>query len=359
MKNFFSLLLITTFTSLSLPIHSHAEENYVPSWLRAKYNAYSIFEDMPADHPYYQYAVDLFRQGVINGYGGAGRSMGPDNQILRAEVTKVLAFASELTIATQLSESSFTDVSPDDWFFPFVENMYRFDMINGYGDGTFGPANPVTFGQTLKLVTVVMGLSENMNTTGDNWATPYYDFLIAKNIIPSEMRDKDFNETMTRAEVFALVSRALTMKDSGTATFTHTIKVDIPEFEIKNLTARSTMLTDSSVWLSDLSNSNAGYYYDYKHDNHIVFAHSSVWDGDSAEPIFKPILERGMDERDFFTLTINGTEKIYHVLSMEMIHPREVEKVLDADPEVDAILFTCGMNYNTERWLVKATEVKN
>jgi hypothetical protein len=46
----------------------------------------------------------------------------------------------------------FTDVCPDDWFYPFITGLSDLGVVSGYADGTFRPNNDITRGQMMKIV---------------------------------------------------------------------------------------------------------------------------------------------------------------------------------------------------------------
>jgi hypothetical protein len=56
--------------------------------------------------------------------------------------------------------SSFSDVCPDHWAYPFVECMASRGIISGYADGTFKPDNSVTRAQLSKIVANSAGFNE-------------------------------------------------------------------------------------------------------------------------------------------------------------------------------------------------------
>jgi hypothetical protein len=51
----------------------------------------------------------------------------------------------------------FTDVNPNDYFYPAVRYLYCRGVISGYGDGTFRPYNNTTRGQLAKIVVLAEG----------------------------------------------------------------------------------------------------------------------------------------------------------------------------------------------------------
>lgn len=107
------------------------------------------FPDVEEGAWYYDYIETMYNYGWINGYpDGYFR---PGVGINRAEIAKMVVNA--FAIDQDLSGAPhFDDVSEGDWFFGYVETAYNNDLIRGYGDGTFGPANAVTRAETAKIV---------------------------------------------------------------------------------------------------------------------------------------------------------------------------------------------------------------
>ncbi|MDD2402803.1 MAG: trypsin-like peptidase domain-containing protein [Clostridia bacterium] len=46
----------------------------------------------------------------------------------------------------------FKDITPDKWYYKFMQRIVRMKATNGYPDGTFKPENPVTRVETLALI---------------------------------------------------------------------------------------------------------------------------------------------------------------------------------------------------------------
>jgi S-layer family protein len=54
--------------------------------------------------------------------------------------------------------TTFSDVCPGDWFFPYVSNLTTLNAISGYPDGTFRPNNQITRGQIMKVIVQALGI---------------------------------------------------------------------------------------------------------------------------------------------------------------------------------------------------------
>lgn len=55
----------------------------------------------------------------------------------------------------------FPDVKPDDWFFPYVEDLKKEGLLQGYPDGRFGSWDPVNRAELAKIISL---LKEKLET---------------------------------------------------------------------------------------------------------------------------------------------------------------------------------------------------
>ena len=78
--------------------------------------------------------------------------------------------------------STFFDVSPNDWSRRYIDYVFNNNVVQGYGDGTYGPADSVTRSQVLKMAYEGAGKVTNANAPnpefkdvdGDEW---YYEYV--------------------------------------------------------------------------------------------------------------------------------------------------------------------------------------
>lgn len=111
-------------------------------------------------------AVDkLVAYGIITGYDdngdGVAESFKPDNQITRAEfaaiVTRMKGVADNLP---KDSVTGFWDLDSDSsraWARPYVKAAVDLKIINGFEDGSFRAAEPVTYEQAVKMLICAIG----------------------------------------------------------------------------------------------------------------------------------------------------------------------------------------------------------
>lgn len=106
------------------------------------------FPDVNEGDWFYDYVETMYNYGWIDGYPDG--TFGPAGIINRAEMAKMVVNAFEISEVD--NGPSFSDVSPSDWFYSYVETVKAHAIMLGFGDGTFAPANAVTRAETAKIV---------------------------------------------------------------------------------------------------------------------------------------------------------------------------------------------------------------
>ncbi|MDP6576149.1 MAG: S-layer homology domain-containing protein [Candidatus Peribacteraceae bacterium] len=95
------------------------------------------------------------REKIVQGY--PDNTFRPDDNVNRAEALKILLLSANIKPPEEYdSPLPFSDINPDDWFFPYVKDAIELDVIEGYGDGTFRPANPMTRAEASKILLLLM-----------------------------------------------------------------------------------------------------------------------------------------------------------------------------------------------------------
>ena len=86
------------------------------------------------------YVNTLYRRGIVNGV--ADGVFSPNGTVTRAMVVTILGRADGAD--TSGAASAFSDVSASAWYGPYVAWAESCGVVQGYGDGTFRPNDPVT-----------------------------------------------------------------------------------------------------------------------------------------------------------------------------------------------------------------------
>lgn len=95
---------------------------------------------------------ELVDMGILE--GDHEGNIRPYDLVNRAEALKLLLMMSGLDSFEPSDDgiSPFSDVKPDDWFYPYIKNAYEKGYISGYPDGTFRPSGGINRAELLKLL---------------------------------------------------------------------------------------------------------------------------------------------------------------------------------------------------------------
>ncbi len=99
---------------------------------------------------------DLGSRMVVS--GDVNSLFHPDHDITRAEFAAILVQGLGLK-ADNAAESLFPDVKPDAWYSGAVPTAHTYHLINGFGDGTFRPADNITREQAMAIIANAMNLT--------------------------------------------------------------------------------------------------------------------------------------------------------------------------------------------------------
>ncbi len=94
---------------------------------------------------------------VVTGYEDG--TFRPDAPVSRAEAIKMLLKLLPAMPDSDLGSHYFSDVSPTDWFAPYVEKATDREIMRGYGDSIFGPHQSITRAETAKIIEI--GMKQN------------------------------------------------------------------------------------------------------------------------------------------------------------------------------------------------------
>lgn len=121
------------------------------------------FKDVLSTNTFVAYIEFAAKAGLVNGYPDG--TFKPDHIVNRAEALKLATTffnfdfdaslrGQALLSAYGLESNPFTDVDLSQWYAPYVIYMYANHVVSGYGNGTFGPGNTVTYAEFLKIATL-------------------------------------------------------------------------------------------------------------------------------------------------------------------------------------------------------------
>ncbi len=112
-----------------------------------------MFSDVDTGYWGAEYIETVAARGIFKGY--ADNTFGPDKPITRAElaaaIARYLGVAQEMQSKDILRISPLTDISGN-WAEQSLDELYRFGIVSGYGDGSFHPNNTITRAEAFKMI---------------------------------------------------------------------------------------------------------------------------------------------------------------------------------------------------------------
>ena len=166
------------------------------------------FSDVAADNAHKNAIDELVALQIVNGYEDG--TFKPDNEITRAEVTKmvVAAMGPSYTSAAESSAATtnFTDCAGH-WAVGYINVGVAQKFINGMGDGTFSPDTNVTYSQIVKMLVAALGYTSAAEAAG---GYPNGYLQVASSIgVTSGVAGIDADTAVTRGQVAQLINNAI------------------------------------------------------------------------------------------------------------------------------------------------------
>lgn len=202
-------IIATLFLGMTLPgVFCHVSAQEVQT--------VQFFSDLDQDSVVGQAAANLRQAGVINGYDDG--TFQPDKPVNRAELAKFLLLGRGRDVDIKHNNGRFPDVKEGEWYVKYIIDAADLGIISGYPSGNFKPAQTVNTAEFLKMLSKTFTLVEDLpqdfaDVTPDDWFAPYVGNVPEWNLFPD--RDPAFLEPareMTRGEVAIALYRVMRPK---------------------------------------------------------------------------------------------------------------------------------------------------
>lgn len=110
-----------------------------------------VFQDVNRESAGGKAIYKLVEKGIIEGYGNG--LFGPYDSLTRAQAVKIINKVFSYTVPAEIS---FTDVPADAWYYNEVAIAFGAGYIKGYGNGLFGPDDYLTREQVCVMINNIM-----------------------------------------------------------------------------------------------------------------------------------------------------------------------------------------------------------
>ncbi len=114
------------------------------------------YTDVTVDSAYYEAVETLSKLEIVTGYEDG--TYKPEETVTRAEMAALIARIQGFDETAKAgADTIFTDVPKSHWASGYVAQAANQGIINGFGDGTFGPEDAVTYEQAVKMIMATLG----------------------------------------------------------------------------------------------------------------------------------------------------------------------------------------------------------
>ena len=188
-----------------------------------------LFEDVNEGAWYYDDVMYVANRGWMTGVSTTPMWFSPDGYLTRAMIVTTLYRIENSPDVTGI-QNIFTDVAESMWYADALKWASANGIVLGYGNGLFGPEDPITFEQ---LATILVRYAEHINVTppdlreytgfDDDADIAYYakdavEQLYKARIIEGKLGNVlNPKENATRAEVAVLLRRFMEMVERATS----------------------------------------------------------------------------------------------------------------------------------------------
>ena len=145
---------------------------------------------------------------------GDGENFMPNQVVTRGQmaiiVCKIL-YGDKLNVSQFSDATQYTDVAVGDYFNGYVNLATSLGIISGYGNGQFGPGDPVTTAQAALMLTKALGYFKGGELKGD-WAVDSLAAITKATDLKmfADMKAPASNEGLTRDNVANMVFNTIT-----------------------------------------------------------------------------------------------------------------------------------------------------
>lgn len=166
----------------------------------------SLYPDVKTTEAYYG---DLELLSALDIFVGDDKgNFNPNDTITRAEATAVITRMLGYNFAAGKSKTDYADVPETHWASGAIATGTSLGIIVGYGDGNFGPEDPVKYEEILTMIVRGLGYDPMVNTLKGNW--PYNYITVANQIgIKSNVSGYNTGDEAPRKLVASFIASAL------------------------------------------------------------------------------------------------------------------------------------------------------
>ena len=129
----------------------------------------ATFDDVDSSNSYSEAIDTLSNLSILTGddeNNDGVMSFRPEDTITRAEIAVIVARLQGYTGTVAQTDTIFSDVTSSHWASGYIAMAANQEIVNGNGDGTFAPDNPVQYQEVIKMLMETLGYKPFANDNG-------------------------------------------------------------------------------------------------------------------------------------------------------------------------------------------------
>ena len=184
-------------------------------------------------------AVDVLTAiGVLN--GNTDGTFGPEGNFTRAQAASIIAhmMLGKGADALNAAATGFSDVPADHWASGYIQYCVGEGILNGYGNGKFGPDDALTATQWSLMLLGALGYdAKNEKIGGNGWEVATTKLAIQAGIASAENLTGEFNRDVAAKLAFNTLTATMVDYTNGTNITTGdgtSININANRYEVGN-----------------------------------------------------------------------------------------------------------------------------
>jgi len=170
---------------LSMLIHGDTIESGLPSH----------YQDVTETHPLYDVIETATKNQIVIGYVDNDNKsyFNPKDEITRVEALKIIFKDFQLDLledtyvgyrGREWSENLFSDIDSSAWWYKYVKAAFLYEIMDGYGNGKFGPNDKISRSQIVKIIFQTHQIVKNNNKSMGVYIEPQFENYYQSNNPP-------------------------------------------------------------------------------------------------------------------------------------------------------------------------------
>ena len=179
--------------------------------------------------------------GILVGYPDG--TFKPAQNVTRAEAAKIISYVMVGEDVEKWPEKQvFSDVPADHWASKYITFCEYNNVINGYGNGKFGPNDPVTKAQLAKMLLAACGYGQKDEFIGEGWDQNVAALAFECKVLKDIKGTADWNSPASREET------ALMCYNTMMRTYRVVLSDDTTSYEPEWINGRFNVTFAQSPW---------------------------------------------------------------------------------------------------------------